>query len=96
MNLIGLNEEKFIQLNHIIAAPNETSKSILYYLSNKLKIKSEIKIYKLNSQGLVSNKKPAHNKTQKKLEASCSAEVFVVKLNFLSAQISRLKPANFF
>ena len=43
MELIKLNEEDFIKLNHIIAAPNETSNSILYYLRNQLEIKKKSK-----------------------------------------------------
>jgi hypothetical protein len=55
LNLIKLCENSFKNLNHTIAAPAETSKSILKYLRFQLKIRSDIKIYKLNSKGLVSN-----------------------------------------
>jgi hypothetical protein len=53
-NMIPLNETEFNTLNHAIAAPIETSKSILNHLRSQLKIVSDIKIYKLNSRGLVS------------------------------------------
>jgi hypothetical protein len=56
LTLIDPNEKLFIDLNHTIAAPDETSKSILNYLRCELKITSDIKIYKLNSRGLVSKK----------------------------------------
>jgi len=56
LNLINLSKDSFNNLNHTIAAPDETSKSILKYLRLQLKIRSDIKIYKLNSKGLVSNK----------------------------------------
>ena len=56
LNLIKFDKYSFNNLNHTIAAPNETSKSILNYLRFQLKINSNIKIYKLNSKGLVSNK----------------------------------------
>ena len=52
--LIELDKESFNDLNHTIAAPKETSISILNYLRLKLKIRSDIKMYKLNSKGLVS------------------------------------------
>lgn len=53
-DMISLEEIEFNTLNHVIAAPKETSKSILNYLRNQLKIVSDIKIYKLNHKGLVS------------------------------------------
>lgn len=53
-NMIQLNQTQFNTLNHAIAAPIETSKSILNHLRSQLKIVSDIKIYKLNSRGLVS------------------------------------------
>ncbi|MFM8490494.1 MAG: hypothetical protein ACKN9X_00945 [Candidatus Methylopumilus sp.] len=53
-NMIQLNQTEFNTLNHAIAAPKETSKSILNHLRSQLKIVSDIKIYKLNSRGLVS------------------------------------------
>lgn len=56
LNLIELDKNSFNNLNHTIAAPNETSKSILRYLRFQLEIKNDIKIYKLNSKGLVSDK----------------------------------------
>ena len=43
LNLIKLDKNSFYNLNHIIAAPNETSKSILNYLRLQLKINSDIK-----------------------------------------------------
>lgn len=54
--MIQLNQKEFNTLNHAIAAPIETSKSILNHLRSQLKIVSDIKIYKLNSRGLVSEK----------------------------------------
>jgi len=54
LNMIELEETQFNTLNHAIAAPKETSKSILNHLRSQLKIVSDIKIYKLNSRGLVS------------------------------------------
>ena len=56
LNLIKLDKVSFNNLKHTIAAPNETSKSILKYLRVELKINSDIRIYKLNSKGFVSNK----------------------------------------
>lgn len=55
LNLIKLDKVSFNNLKHTIAAPNETSKSILKYLRVELKINSDIRIYKLNSKGFVSN-----------------------------------------
>lgn len=51
-----LNRDEFNEKLHIIAAPKITSQSILKFLRQELKIESKIKIYKLNSRGLVDNK----------------------------------------
>jgi len=54
-NLVDIDKQRFINLNHTIAAPVETSKSILNYMRSQLNIKSQVKIYKLNTRGLVTD-----------------------------------------
>lgn len=55
-----LKRDEFKELTHIIAAPKITSQSILKFLRQELKIESEIKIYKLNSRGLVDKESNAY------------------------------------